>query len=186
MLRCWRKHKYKKTKRESYFSYYLHKSCRKKGTSSPLFKPMPSKVTPTPINMTSFLEYPNDAFCNNIQKSISIRRLILCFACWCNDAMQWQRWLSNQQISVQVWEYIKEQLCVMKQMRTTRIRSIFRYPNYPHNQKSLNIIYHVTGCSFRRQRHNITYKTVKEASSSIKTWVESKRNGKLHYWSFRY
>jgi hypothetical protein len=42
----------------------LEQKERKKGTSSPDFKAMPRKVTPSPIKMTSFLEYPNGAFCN--------------------------------------------------------------------------------------------------------------------------
>jgi len=36
-------------------------------TSSPDFKAMPRKVTPSPINMTSFLEYPNGALVCNKQ-----------------------------------------------------------------------------------------------------------------------
>lgn len=31
-------------------------------TSNPLFRPTPAAVTPTPINITSFLEYPNGVF----------------------------------------------------------------------------------------------------------------------------
>jgi hypothetical protein len=33
---------------------------------------MPRKVTPSPIKMTSFLEYPNGAFCNVEWQRISV------------------------------------------------------------------------------------------------------------------
>ena len=52
-------------------------------TSNPLFKPTPKNVTPSPINRTSFLLYPNGA-CNNqaideitrVNKSINVKETL--------------------------------------------------------------------------------------------------------------
>lgn len=87
------------------YKYSEHKN---KITSSPVFKPTPNKVTPTPINKTSFLVYPKGT-CNI--RNVMPQHYDIVFLCRieninleaCNKKFLWEKYNRVNMIAAKCW-----------------------------------------------------------------------------------